>query len=587
MASLVFVGQAVARQVRLEWRDAPTLTALGMSRSSRTLTAAVRSLPLMIVAVSVAAIVSIAMSPLGPIGVARAAETEPGVAIDWTVLAVGLPAVAVCVLLFAIVPAAASDRQRATRPLASRSRAGRSLSPTGVAGWAMTRSRRAGDLALGSAVIGVALASAAGIAAWTLTSSYDELAVSPGRYGVSWDVQVGNVGSVEQETQTQARLSTVDGIRAVGIKSTNTLTADPAFIFLSFSPFIGEVQPAVIVDGRPPVADNEIALGQQTMAALGVGVGDVASIPLADGETTPPFTVVGEVVLNDGMTARPGLGALVTEAAFDELSVGTLGQSYAVWFDEGPDAAATERALLEAFPTSYVPPHPSRQVSNLGLVSGQPAIVALTIGMLAGAALVHALVMSVRRSRRQIGVLQSLGFTRGQVTSCVAWHASLIATASLVVGVPLGIVAGRVAWRAISDTLGVSSPPALPVGASVAVAIAVVVVANLAALGPGLLASRCDQCRRCAKSECRSPAGVEPDGQERGLAHPDELHERIVAVADPARRRGRVAQCEPGRLGRGVVLVVDLDVGESSAARGRDGDVELAPARHQVTHDQS
>ena len=117
MASLVFVGQAVARQVRLEWRDAPTLTALGMSRSSMTLTAAVRSLPLMIVDVSLAAIVSIAMSPLGPIGVARAAETEPGVAIDWTVLAVGLPAVAVCVLLFAIVPVAASHRRRTTRPL--------------------------------------------------------------------------------------------------------------------------------------------------------------------------------------------------------------------------------------------------------------------------------------------------------------------------------------------------------------------------------------------------------------------------------------------------------------------------------------
>ena len=44
-----------------------------------------------------------------------------------------------------------------------------SLPPPGVAGWAMTSSRRAGDLALGSAVVGVALAATVGVAAWTLT----------------------------------------------------------------------------------------------------------------------------------------------------------------------------------------------------------------------------------------------------------------------------------------------------------------------------------------------------------------------------------------------------------------------------------
>jgi hypothetical protein len=66
----------------------------------------------------------------------------------------------------------------------------------------------------------------------------------------------------------------------------------------------------------------------------------------------------------------------------------------------------------------------------------------------------------------------------------------LLSAGALVIGIPLGIIVGRVTWRAIVDNLGLVSAPALPVGAVVVVALLVLAVANLAALGPGLAAAR-------------------------------------------------------------------------------------------------
>ena len=63
-----------------------------------------------------------------------------------------------------------------------------------------------------SAVVGVALACAAGVAAWSLTSSYDDLVAHPARYGSAWDAQVGNVGSLAQQETTRANLAAIPGI---------------------------------------------------------------------------------------------------------------------------------------------------------------------------------------------------------------------------------------------------------------------------------------------------------------------------------------------------------------------------------------
>ncbi len=86
----------------------------------------------------------------------------------------------------------------------------------------------------------------------------------------------------------------------------------------------------------------------------------------------------------------------------------------------------------------------------------------LLSGLLALAALgtlVHTLVMSIRRRRRDLAVLKTLGFVRRQVSATVAWQATTLAGIALVIGLPVGAVVGRWAWTIFANAIGVLPCP--------------------------------------------------------------------------------------------------------------------------------
>ena len=60
----------------------------------------------------------------------------------------------------------------------------------------------------------------------------------------------------------------------------------------------------------------------------------------------------------------------------------------------------------------------------------------------------------------------------------------------MIVGVPLGVVVGRVVWHRIADQAGMLADPAVPAIALVGIAVATVVVANLVAAVPRAPAAR-------------------------------------------------------------------------------------------------
>jgi ABC-type lipoprotein release transport system permease subunit len=110
--------------------------------------------------------------------------------------------------------------------------------------------------------------------------------------------------------------------------------------------------------------------------------------------------------------------------------------------------------------------------------------------LLALATIVHGLVTSVRRHRRDLAVLKTLGLRSGQVVRVVLCQATTIALIALAVGIPIGIVAGNLAWRVYSERLGVvpeTAVSAVLVGMMIPV---VLVTANLAAALPGRMAAR-------------------------------------------------------------------------------------------------
>jgi ABC-type lipoprotein release transport system permease subunit len=123
-------------------------------------------------------------------------------------------------------------------------------------------------------------------------------------------------------------------------------------------------------------------------------------------------------------------------------------------------------------------------------VGNLPHVLAGLLALLTTSALAHLLVTSIRRRRRDLAILKTIGFVRGQVSATVAWQATMVAVVALAVGTPLGVALGRWAWGLLIDGIGLAAEPVTPHFALLAGALGTVLVANLVAAWPGWVAAR-------------------------------------------------------------------------------------------------
>jgi ABC-type lipoprotein release transport system permease subunit len=96
----------------------------------------------------------------------------------------------------------------------------------------------------------------------------------------------------------------------------------------------------------------------------------------------------------------------------------------------------------------------------------------------------------VRRRRHDLAVLKTLGYRRAQVRATVAWHATTVVIIGAAVGIPLGLVVGRLVWALVADDLGVVTTAVVPVVALVVVAVSGLLAANVVAAFPARSAAR-------------------------------------------------------------------------------------------------
>jgi ABC-type antimicrobial peptide transport system permease subunit len=72
----------------------------------------------------------------------------------------------------------------------------------------------------------------------------------------------------------------------------------------------------------------------------------------------------------------------------------------------------------------------------------------------------------------------------------VFWQTTTVALAGIVIGVPVGIVAGRLIWQAFAGNLGVVAVPVVSVRTFAVAALGTLILANVLAAGPALAAAR-------------------------------------------------------------------------------------------------
>jgi putative ABC transport system permease protein len=129
-------------------------------------------------------------------------------------------------------------------------------------------------------------------------------------------------------------------------------------------------------------------------------------------------------------------------------------------------------------------------IKNYAAVRDTPLLLAAVLALLAVGTLAHVLLTSVRRRRRDLAVLKTLGLVRSQVLRVVAWEATALAAAALLAGLPLGIVAGRWAWVMFAGSAGVSGLADVPVPLVLLAIPATLALATLIAAVPGWDAAR-------------------------------------------------------------------------------------------------
>jgi ABC-type lipoprotein release transport system permease subunit len=84
------------------------------------------------------------------------------------------------------------------------------------------------------------------------------------------------------------------------------------------------------------------------------------------------------------------------------------------------------------------------------------------LAALAAVTLAHMLTSSIRRRRRDLAILKTLGLGTGQLRAAVAWQATVFTPTALVIAVPLGVVAGRWLWNVIARYGGFAPAAIVP-----------------------------------------------------------------------------------------------------------------------------
>ena len=205
-----------------------------------------------------------------------------------------------------------------------------------------------------------------------------------------------------------------------------------------------------------------------------------------------------------------GTGAVTTASVLSVPSVPDSGNTLCVSkavtcynffllrYRPGTDATAAAATLTSAITKAGCPPgscavttdqSPS-DIKDYASVRDTPLVLAAVLIVFAVGTLAHVLLTGVRRRRRDLALLKTLGFTRSQVLATVAWEASTFAAVALLIGLPLGVLAGRWAWAYFANEAGAPSQATVPLPAVLLAIPATLLIANLIAAWPGWTAAR-------------------------------------------------------------------------------------------------
>ena len=471
------IAQALARQARSGAAERDVLRSCGATRAERALDSVAPLVPVALMGSVLAIAVAWFASRWMPIGTARAAEPSPGYSFDTLVLLGGGLLLAAGFLLVGTGAVMWVDRRRvATRAKASamdRLAVG-SVAATTAARMVSNPGTGRRSVPIRSAIAGIALATAGLVGVTVFSASLTRLEHGAVRQGWGWDVLVKGGRSDDSGLDYDVQ----ETIR----KRQATIEADPDVvgvteIWIGYEPRVaGHTVPGyaehvgeggrgfVIIDGRAPMAADEMALGEKSLRRTGAAIGDTVTVE------KKRMRVVGTAVF-PGTGDQFGLadGSLFTDEGVRALALGSANSDsssppeFAVTIRPGADRSAVmKRLAVFNFGDTPTRRQSHAEVEQLGQLDRLPLILAgflLAVGLLAAG---HALALMVKVRAKDLGVIRTLGATSAQTTRMVTWQGTYLAVAGCVIGIPCGLVLGHLVWGLVADAYGVQTDSAWP-----------------------------------------------------------------------------------------------------------------------------
>jgi putative ABC transport system permease protein len=316
------------------------------------------------------------------------------------------------------------------------------------------------------------------------------LVTTPELRGWTWDVEVGNFSDPESTAAARRLLAANPDVELAAGYSDEILDLDGRQVSL-----VGLERPAAVdvpvFEGRLPARRGEIALTGATLDEIGKDIGDDVRVSLAD---VPPQTLrivgrsLGPGAVRPGGDLRNGGIMVLRDWQTATDSVGAA-QTFVVRFGDGVDEDVAARNLRRSFPQAFFEPTVTADVDSFRKTQPLLAVLGVLLAIMAVATLLHAVDSARSRRRRELGVLKALGFGHGQVGASVIVQAVCLAMCGIAVGLPLGLVAGRWAWIASAQAIGVVTTPVVSVLLPVVV-LAALGASVLTSLGPARQARR-------------------------------------------------------------------------------------------------
>jgi hypothetical protein len=457
LVTAIVIALVLRADQRVHNRERGALLAIGVTRSQLGLTAALRAFPAAAVGACGAVALAYAISDRFPIGFGRQLELDDGRSANVVVLLVAavviMTVVATCAFFLAYRGDARGPAARRGLLTAWLAQIGAPKESVLGSHFAFGRGESQTTVPTRPAIAGGIVAIIVAIAAGVFVNNVDALYATPAERGWTWDVVVGNPDVPFTNPETVSRLAEDPRFETSGFAAFAPVILNGRSVeALAYD--VNSTAPPVATEGRMPRTATEIVLGAKLADSLGADVGSAVEL-LIEGSEPVKMTVVGLALPPPFGDTEMGQQAIVAVDGIEGFA--PEGPAMVMATLKGDDHEAALAELAETYPDQITTDIVAARVVNLRRVRAIPRLgIALScaLGLLL---LAYTLAVGVRARSRELGVLRALGISGRQLRGVLSWEGVLIGFVIVAIGLPLGVVAGNLIWRALMDNVGLEA----------------------------------------------------------------------------------------------------------------------------------